>query len=181
MARSIFPAAIASSSPSTSKAGSASTSISPARVRAPATSAAPSMSSRNWSPSMSDLTRRTLLAGAAATTLHAMAPDRILDPHVHVWKHDPAFPFAEGAKVPDRDATPETLLDHMQFHGVARTVIIQVIHYKYDNRYLSSVLKRHKGMFHGVCRVDPLDPAAPDHLSAHTADGFRGVRLSPAG
>jgi predicted TIM-barrel fold metal-dependent hydrolase len=130
---------------------------------------------------MSDLTRRALLSGAAATTLHAMAPDRILDPHVHVWKHDPAFPFAEGAKVPDRDAAPETLLDHMQFYGVARTVIIQVIHYKYDNRYLSSVLKRHKGMFHGVCRVDPLDPAAPDHLSAHTADGFRGVRLSPAG
>ena len=67
---------------------------------------------------------------------------RIIDPHVHVWKHDPAFPFAEGARVPERDAAPETLLELMKANGVARTVIIQVIHYKYDNRYLASVLKR---------------------------------------
>jgi predicted TIM-barrel fold metal-dependent hydrolase len=29
--------------------------------------------------------------------------------------------------------------------------------------------------------VDPLDPAAPDRLSALAGQGFRGVRLSPAG
>ena len=29
--------------------------------------------------------------------------------------------------------------------------------------------------------MDPLDAAAPDHLSKLTAEGFRGVRLSPAG
>jgi len=56
-----------------------------------------------------------------------------------------------------------------------------VIHYRYDNSYLASVLKRYPGTFQGVCRVDPLDPAAPDHLSHLTAQGFRGVRLSPAG
>ena len=89
-----------------------------------------------------------------------------------MWKHDPAFPFAEGARVPDRDAAPETLLELMKANGVARTVIIQVIHYKYDNRYLASVLKRYPGMFQGVCRVDPLDPAAPDHLSRLTAAGL---------
>jgi len=105
---------------------------------------------------------------------------RILDPHVHVWKHDPQFPFAQGANVPARDAAPETLLDLMKANGVSKTVIIQVIHYKYDNSFLSSVLKRYLGTFQGVCRVDPLDPAAPDHLSKHTADGFRGVRISPA-
>jgi predicted TIM-barrel fold metal-dependent hydrolase len=128
---------------------------------------------------MSKVTRRTLLAGAAANAL--AAEPRILDPHVHVWKHDPAFPFAEGARVPERDATPETLLELMKANGVARTVIIQVIHYKYDNNYLAGVLKRFPGIFQGVCRVDPLDPAAPDHLSHLTAQGFRGVRLSPAG
>jgi predicted TIM-barrel fold metal-dependent hydrolase len=100
---------------------------------------------------------------------------------VHVWKHDPEFPFAEGARVPERDAAPGTLLELMKANGVARTVIIQVIHYKYDNRYLAAVLKRYPGIFQGVCRVDPLDPAAPDHLSKLTAEGFRGVRLSPAG
>jgi L-fuconolactonase len=68
----------------------------------------------------------------------------------------------------------------MKANGVARTVIIQVIHYRYDNRYLRSVLKQYPKIFQGVCRVDPLDPAAPDHLSQLTAEGFRGVRLSPA-
>src|SRR5215510_6556986 len=98
---------------------------------------------------MSEFTRRTLLAGAA---LNLMAADyRIIDPHVHVWKHDPAFPFAQGANVPARDAAPETLLEHMKANGVARTVIIQVIHYRYDNRFLAHVLKNYPGMFQGVC------------------------------
>jgi L-fuconolactonase len=106
---------------------------------------------------------------------------RIIDPHVHVWKHDPKYPFAKEARVPERDATPETLLDLMKANGVSRTVIIQVIHYRYDNSYLADVLKKHPQYFQGVCRVDPLDAAAPDHLSHLTEQGFHGVRLSPAG
>jgi predicted TIM-barrel fold metal-dependent hydrolase len=98
-----------------------------------------------------------------------------------VWKHDPEYPFAPGAHVPARDATPEMLLDLMKANGVSRTVIVQVIHYRYDNRYLAAVLKRYPRLFHGVARVDPLDPAAPDQLSRLTAQGFRGVRLSPSG
>ena len=128
---------------------------------------------------MSEISRRTLLGAAALSPF--MSDYRIIDPHVHVWKHDPAFPIAEGARVPERDAAPETLLGLMKANGVAKTVIIQVIHYKYDNRYLASVLKQYPGTFQGVCRVDPLDPAAPDHLSRLTAEGFRGVRLSPTG
>ena len=59
--------------------------------------------------------------------------------------------------------------------------LIQVIHYRWDNRYLASVLKRYPRTFHGVCRVNPQDPAAPDHLSRLTeVDGFHGVRLSPS-
>ncbi len=128
---------------------------------------------------MSEITRRTLLGAAALSPF--MSDYRIIDPHVHVWKHDPQYPFAEGARVPERDATPEMLLDLMKANGVSKTVIIQVIHYRYDNRYLADVLKRYPGTFQGVCRVDPLDPAAPDHLSRLTEQGFRGVRLSPAG
>ena len=128
---------------------------------------------------MCDVTRRTLLAGVAATALPQAT--RILDPHVHVWKHDPAFPFAPGARVPERDATPESLLGLMRANGVSRTVIVQVIHYKFDNRYLASVLRQYPDLFQGVCRVDPLDPAAPDSLSQLAGQAFRGVRLSPAG
>ena len=95
----------------------------------------------------------------------------IIDPHVHVWKHDPQFPFAAGANVPARDATPETLLGLMKANGVERTVIIQVIHYRYDNRYLASVLKQYAPYFKGVARVDPLDPAV---ARSSLAAGRRG-------
>lgn len=128
---------------------------------------------------MHEVSRRELLQMAAAVS--TLPGFRILDPHVHVWKRDPAFPFASGAKVPDYNATPEMLLDLMDANGISKTVIIQVIHYRYDNRYLASVLKKYPQYFLGVCRVDPLDPAAPDHLSDISAQpGFRGVRLSPA-
>lgn len=104
-----------------------------------------------------------------------------IDSHVHVWKYDPAFPFAPGAHPPEQDASVEMLLELMQSNNVARTVIIQVIHYKWDNSYLASVLRRYPKTFQGVCRVNPEDPAAPDHLTRLTEEqGFRGVRLSPA-
>ncbi len=128
---------------------------------------------------MREVSRRTFLAAAAASPF--LMDASIIDPHVHVWKHDPKYPFAAGAHVPDRDATPEMLLELMQANGVSKTVIIQVIHYKYDNSFLADVLKRFPGTFQGVCRVDPLDAAAPDRLSRLTEQGFRGVRLSPSG
>src|SRR5689334_18748704 len=83
---------------------------------------------------MQKMSRRTLLGAAALSPMMAL-DYRILDPHVHVWKHDPAFPFAAGARPPARDAAPETLLGLMKTNGVAKTVIIQVIHYRYDNRF----------------------------------------------
>ena len=130
---------------------------------------------------MPDLSRRDFF-GAVAGAVSAPAY-RIIDPHVHVWKKDPRYPWAkETAEPPARDATPEMLLDLMKANGVSKTVIIQVIHYRYDNSYLADVLKRYPQYFQGVCRVDPLNPAAPDHLSRLVKEqGFRGVRLSPAG
>ena len=80
------------------------------------------------------LTRREMVKMTAAA---ALSGDRILDPHVHVWSHDPQFPFASGAQVPDYDATPEMLLELMKTNGMAKTVIIQVSHYRYDNSYLA--------------------------------------------
>lgn len=116
------------------------------------------------------------MAGAAAI------PDyQIYDSHVHVWEHNDRFPFAEGAKVPAEDASPEQLLRLMAANGIAKTVIIQVIHYRYDNSYLADVLRRYPKKFVGVCRVDPLDPAAPELLTRLTEQGFHGVRLSPGG
>jgi predicted TIM-barrel fold metal-dependent hydrolase len=73
------------------------------------------------------------------------------------------------------------LLELMHANQVTHTTLIQVIHYRWDNGYLASVLRRYPGTFHGVCRVDPNDPASPGHLTRLTEErGFHGVRLSPA-
>ncbi len=115
--------------------------------------------------------------------LSAATPAPTIDSHVHVWKHDPRFPWAPETKNPPaEDATAEKLLGLMKANGVDKTVIIQVIYYRWDNRYLASVLKTYPQYFRGVARVNPEDPAAPDHLSRLTEeDGFHGVRISPSG
>ena len=132
------------------------------------------------------LTRREFVAASMASTLRqalvqpVSARNTLIDSHVHVWKHDPALPFAEGASPPAEDATAEMLLELMRANHVTHTVLIQVIHYKWDNRYLASVLRRYPGLFQGVCRVDPVDPKSPDRLARLTEEeGFHGVRLSP--
>jgi L-fuconolactonase len=124
----------------------------------------------------------TTIAGTFASSIRSSAADHtlLIDSHVHVWKHDPAFPFAQGAHPPAEDATPETLLSLMLANHVARTVLIQVIHYRWDNSYLAAVLKKYPERFFGVCRVNPEDPTAPDQLTLLTQEqGFHGVRLSP--
>ena len=93
--------------------------------------------------------------------------------------HDPRFPFVPGAHVPPQDASAEMILGPMKANGISRTVLIQVIHYRWDNRYLASVLKRYPEYCLGVCRVNPEGPAAPDDLSRISwQPGFRGVCLS---
>ena len=126
------------------------------------------------------LTRRQALA-ALATPAVTRYP--IIDPHVHVWKRDRRYPWAkETERPPEKDATPEMLLDLMQANGVARTVIIQVIHYRWDNRYAADVLRQYRQYFRGVARINPESPHAPDDLSRLVEEqAFQGVRLSPAG
>jgi predicted TIM-barrel fold metal-dependent hydrolase len=125
--------------------------------------------------------RQALAALASPAMLNNQYP--IIDPHVHVWKHDPRYPWAkETTRPPDKDATPEMLLDLMRENGVARTVLIQVIHYRWDNRYTADVLRQYPHYFRGVARVNPESPTAPDDLSKLVEEqGFQGVRLSPAG
>jgi predicted TIM-barrel fold metal-dependent hydrolase len=137
-----------------------------------------------------DWLKRTSLAGLAAAGTRlggemAMAAretsPRIVDPHVHVWKNDPRYPWPADLKSPPKDdALPETLLALMQKHGVANTVVVHVIHYQWDCRYAADVVSQHPRKFKGVCRVDPNNPRAADELSRWTAAGFHGVRLSPA-
>ncbi len=127
--------------------------------------------------------RRDFLAGGLGAALaEGASPIRILDPHVHVWKRDPRYPFAAGQPDPGDDRTPEMLIANMKANGVEKTVIIQVRYYLFDNSYARDVVKQYPQYFTAVCRVDPRDAAAPDQLSKRIEeDKFQGVRISPNG
>jgi len=107
---------------------------------------------------------------------------RIIDPHVHVWKNDPKYPWPESLdNPPEDDALPEPLLALMEQNGVARTIIVHVIYYLWDCRYAADVCKRYPDKFSGVCRVNPESATAADDLTKLVEqDGFQGVRLSPS-
>jgi len=126
--------------------------------------------------------RKTLGVLAGGVTLAATERKyRIIDPHVHVWKKDPEFPWAkETTHPPDKDATPEMLLDLMKAAGVEKTVLVQFIGYRWDNRYVAAAVKRYPGYFQAVARVNPESAAAPDDLSRLVEQGFKGVRVSPS-
>jgi predicted TIM-barrel fold metal-dependent hydrolase len=109
-------------------------------------------------------------------------PLRIIDPHVHVWKSDPRYPWPKDlANPPKEDALPSTLLQLMKGHGVEKTVIVHVIYYRWDCRYAGDTIKAHRDKFMGVCRIDPMADSAVADLNRWVRDyGFHGVRLSPA-
>ncbi len=143
----------------------------------------PAINRRRW------LGRATAAAGVMAGSrifgnLSMAADDRklrVIDPHVHVWKNDPQFPWpADLQNPPTGDALPETLLELMQANGVERTVIVHVIYYRWDCRYAATVVRRHPDKFAGVCRIDPESATSANDLDHWMAEGFRGVRLSPA-
>ena len=138
--------------------------------------------------SIRDLNRREFTLGTMAMAASGSAlgettsHDRIIDPHVHVWVNDPHFPWAlETKDAPKENRTPAMLLDLMRANNVERTVLVQYIGYRWDNRYTLDSVKKFAPRFMGVCRVNPGDPASPDQLSSLTAQGFHGVRLSPSG
>ena len=107
---------------------------------------------------------------------------RIIDPHVHIWTQDPAFPWPDPDNPPTGDErNAEMLLELMAINGVEKTVLVQPIHNLWDNSYVIDAVKRYPDKFTAVGRVDPQDPANADHLTAWTEEhGMHGVRLSPA-
>lgn len=107
---------------------------------------------------------------------------KIIDPHVHVWINDPKYPWPkENTNPPKEDALPETLLELMEANGVAHTVIVHPMHFRWDCRYVGDVMKTYPDKFQGVCRVNPEAANAADELRKWTEEwGYKGVRLSPS-
>ncbi|MEO8244896.1 MAG: amidohydrolase family protein [bacterium] len=108
-------------------------------------------------------------------------PRSIVDSHVHVWSDGAVYPGPDHAdkSAPQHDATVQTYLAAMRKAGITSAVLVQYIGYRWDNDYVARAIADQPGTFAGVCRVDPLNPDAPDHLSFWTQEsGFQGVRIS---
>ena len=102
----------------------------------------------------------------------------IIDTHLHVWSDDfQQYPFAEGRE--GRQGAPVELLNEtMAAAGVDKAVIVQPIHYLYDNRYVAECLRRFLGRFAAIGLVDRRAPDAPDQLQRLVEeDGFSGLRI----
>lgn len=70
----------------------------------------------------------------------------------------------------------ETLLFHMDRHGVTHAVLTQLLG-QVDNRYQQECLRRYPGRFVSVVAVDTENPSAEQHLRDLAGAGARGVRL----
>lgn len=102
----------------------------------------------------------------------------IIDTHLHVWSGDfERFPFAGGRRAAE-GAPVEMLVETMEEAGVDRAVIVQPIHYLYDNRYVAECLERYPGKFAAVGLVDRKAPDAPEQLERLVREeGFGGLRI----
>jgi len=115
------------------------------------------------------LSRRAFLQASAATlvaagaTGHTAAEEktmRIIDPHVHVWKNDPKYPWPKEEKEPPKaDALPETLLDLMKANGVEKTVLVQATARSVSVKLsVRSVARRLSGPTDPECRAGNQGP-----------------------
>jgi len=101
-----------------------------------------------------------------------------IDTHLHVWSGDFArYPFAPG-RAEAEPAPVERLAALMDTAGVGRAVIVQPIHYLYDNRYVAECLRRFPGRFAAIGLIEHQAPDAADELERLVReDGFSGLRI----
>src|SRR5688572_2002058 len=113
--------------------------------------------------------RRTFLAMLGAAPLAAASRSPVIDTHMHVWTNDTQrFPFAHPYdakfKPPALAGTVEMLLAEMDSHAIDQAVLVQVIYYGWDNRYVAECLKRHPRRFRAQGLIDPTDVNVADRL-----------------
>src|SRR5688500_5261164 len=135
-------------------------------------------------PAPDALSRRSFLSMLAAVPL-AFRGSPIIDTHLHVWTNDTrrfpfAHPYAANFQPPAIAGTVEMLLDEMDHHGIESAVLVQVIYYGWDNRYIADCIKRHPRRFRGQGLIDPTDINVAGKLEYWIRDhGLSGMRFSP--
>ena len=135
-----------------------------------------------------EITRRAFLAQMAAAPLIAAdvaARAPVIDTHLHVWSNDTVrFPFAHpndrNFKPPAIAGTVEMAIDEMDRHDVRNAVLVQVIYYGWDNRYIAQCLQRHPRRFRAQGLIEPTAPDVDEKLEYWMREhGLSGMRFSP--
>lgn len=130
------------------------------------------------------VSRRAFLAALTAAPLAARRSP-VVDTHMHVWTNDvKQFPFAHpydsSFKPPPIAGSAEMLLDEMDRNAIDYAVLVQVIYYGWDNRYVAHCVKRHPSRFRAQGLIDPTDPDVADKLEYWIREHkLAGMRLSP--
>ena len=142
--------------------------------------------------SSTEVSRRTFLRSTALGVVAPIvskvtaadqitAPNRFIDAHVHVWTPDVnRYPLAKGVKREDmvpRSFTPSELFAQCRPEGVGRIVLIQMIFYGTDNRYMLDSIAAHPEQFRGVAVIDETQAGACDEMRRLATLGVRGFRL----
>jgi len=130
------------------------------------------------------ISRRAFLAALAAAPL-AAPRSLVVDTHMHVWTNDvERFPFAHpydsNFKPPPVAGSVEMLLEEMDRNAIGYAVLVQVIYYGWDNRYVAHCVKRHPQRFRAQGLIDPTDPEVASKLEYWMHEhGLTGMRFSP--
>jgi predicted TIM-barrel fold metal-dependent hydrolase len=116
------------------------------------------------------LTRRELLAGAAASAAAAPRPQGLLiDTHIHLFASDRSrFPYHRNAvyQPPPRDLDPYARF--VREVGIDHAVIVHPEPYQDDHRYLAHCFANEPrpGFFKGTCLYDPIALETPGRMAA---------------
>ena len=136
-------------------------------------------------PGSDDLSRRSFLALLAAAPLAAAPRSPLIDAHLHVWTSDAGrFPFAHpndaNFKPPSIAGTIEMALEEMDRHAIDCAVLVQVIYYGWDNRYVAECVRRHPRRFRAQGLIDPTAPDVAAKLEYWMREHrLAGMRFSP--
>ncbi len=104
-----------------------------------------------------------------------------IDAHVHVWSQDRTL-YPISANFADKDIdppiySPEDLAADQKGTGVARTLLIQMSFFEFDNSYMVDVIKSDPDRYRGVAIIDHEQPGTLEVMTSLKEFGVGGFRL----
>jgi predicted TIM-barrel fold metal-dependent hydrolase len=126
-----------------------------------------------------------LLGATVVDSMAAQEDPGWIDAHVHVWTPSvDRYPLAASFQKENMQPpsfTPEELFAHCKPVGVKRIVLIQMSFYRFDNSYMTDVIREYPGVFSGVGIVDHESSELEMQVSMLAAQGVRGFRIHGSG